>query len=312
MTTQLRTITDAVTAAKPAFDRIEKMYSERNETPPVVFQREAEFAMQICERNDYLAKPSMLPSLMHAIKNVALVGITLNPALKLAYLVPRDGMACLDISYMGLIKIATDSGSVTRVNCQLVYERDFFEIEHGTNQRLVHKPDVFGDRGELIGVYCLATLHDGSMMVETMSMDDVNRIRNRSKAKKGPWATDFCEMARKTCVKRASKYWPKTERLAEAIRALDAHEGYADISTPENVVSVDQEQQEQPQVDIKALRMRVMDVLKREADEDGANVREYAESTYGIKTVAGMAADQCEEFLAGKESPEVIEGEVVA
>jgi recombination protein RecT len=34
---------------------------------------------------------------------VAAIGITLNPASKLAYLVPRDGMVCLDISYMGLL-----------------------------------------------------------------------------------------------------------------------------------------------------------------------------------------------------------------
>jgi len=226
----IRTYTDAIVNAKPAFDGIEDC--------PVSFEREKYFALQICERNTALQNTNMLPSLAHAVRNVALCGITLNPAMKLAYLVPRKGQVCLDISYMGLIKIATDSGSVTHVNCQLVYEKDEFELTQGTTESLVHKPVAFGDRGKLIGVYTIATLHNGEKLIETMSRGEVEQVRTRSKAKSGPWMTDYNEMARKTCVKRASKYWPKTERLAEAVQTLHDHEGYADITPPEPIVEM--------------------------------------------------------------------------
>ena len=317
--TQLRTIGDAIAQARPAFDRMLKVYENSGATVPVVFEREAEFAMQICERSRMLAQPNMLPSLMNAIKNVALIGITLNPALKLAYLVPRDGMACLDISYMGLIKIATDSGSVTKVNCQLVYEKDFFEIEHGTHERFIHKPVTFGERGEVIGVYTIATLHDGSMLPETMTLEECYAVRGRSKAYKSgkscPWKNDEGQMIRKTVIKRASNYWPKTERLSEAIRTLDAHEGYRDIQNGESAESGQNSQPDAAIDDLQRLQGQVMHVLKQGAAHTSLNVKEYAAQEHGIESVKEMNEQACIDFLEmHKPAPaadEAIEGEVV-
>ncbi len=56
-----------------------------------------------------------------------------------------------------------------------------------------------------------------------MSIDEIFDIRGRSEAFKrgnGPWKTDEGEMIRKTVVMRAYKYWPKCERLGEAIQML--------------------------------------------------------------------------------------------
>ncbi|MBL1319615.1 MAG: recombinase RecT [Methylophaga sp.] len=221
-------IVSIIKEAKPAFDNILAIAKENNEVPPVNFAREAGFALQLLESNSYLAKMSK-QSIINAVKNVALCGITLNPSMKLAYLVPREGRACLDISYMGLIKIATDSGSVTKVNCQLVYENDEFLLNQGSNQSLIHRPNPFKDRGKLIGVYTVATLHNGEIMIETMDMKDIESIKKRSKSftsgNVSPWKTDEGEMIRKTCIKRASKYWTKTERLQTAIQAVNEHEG---------------------------------------------------------------------------------------
>ena len=49
------------------------------------------------------------------------------------------------------------------------------------------------------------------------------------KKKKCPWVTDEGEMIRKSATKRASKYWPKTDRLDQAIHHLntDGNEGLA-------------------------------------------------------------------------------------
>src|SRR5690606_39362507 len=77
------------------------------------FQKEANFALQIFQGNDYLTKMSP-DSIKNAIVNVALTGLTLNPVMKFAYLVPRKGKFVLDVSYMGLAKILTDTGSVKK------------------------------------------------------------------------------------------------------------------------------------------------------------------------------------------------------
>lgn len=62
----------------------------------VTWAKESQFAIQYFQRNDYLAKTALSNpiSAQNAIINVAAIGITLNPASKLAYLVPRDGMVC--------------------------------------------------------------------------------------------------------------------------------------------------------------------------------------------------------------------------
>ena len=224
MGTEIRSYTDAIVSAKQSFEAVNDCQ--------VDFEKEKYFALQICETNTSLQNKNMLPSLAHAVRNVALCGITLNPAMKLAYLVPRGGKVCLDISYMGLIKIATDSGSVRMVSCQLVYKNDKFLLEQGTVGKVTHHPDPFSDRGDLVGVYTVASLIDGDCLIETMSMEQIKDVQKRSKARSGPWVTDFEEMMRKTCVKRASKYWPKTDRLGEAIQTLNDHEGFEAMQSP--------------------------------------------------------------------------------
>ena len=83
------------------------------------FAKESGFAMQILKANEYLAKLDPI-SIRDSIVQVALTGITLNPALKYAYLIPRAGKCTLDISYMGMIKILTDAGFVKNIDAAIV------------------------------------------------------------------------------------------------------------------------------------------------------------------------------------------------
>jgi recombination protein RecT len=201
------------------------------------FDREAGFAVQVLEQNDYALKIALgnRQSVINAVVNLAAMGLSLNPAKKQAYLVPRDGRICLDISYMGLIDLAVQDGAVRWAKAELVYSSDSFTL-NGPGMAPTHSCNPFSkDRGEIIGVYCVAKTQDGDYLTETMSADDVNAIRDRSSAwkawiekkKRCPWVTDYGEMARKTVVKRASKYWASTGRLQQAIQHLntDGEEG---------------------------------------------------------------------------------------
>ena len=188
------------------------------------FTKEFEFAMQIFEKNDYLAKMSM-PSIKNALVNIALSGLTLNPVMKMAYLVPRKGQCCVDPSYMGLVKILTDSGSVKSIKADVVYEKDAFDVDLGSNGFLKHKPYLGADaRGRKIGAYSVAVLSDGSPHIDFMRWDDIMAIKARSEAVKGgkgsPWDTDEDEMACKTVIKRHWKYLPKSERALMAANAI--------------------------------------------------------------------------------------------
>lgn len=192
----------------------------------VTWAKESQFAIQYFQKNDFLAKTALSnpTSAQNAIINVAAIGITLNPASKLAYLVPRDGMVCLDISYMGLLHLAQATGSIKWGQCKLVYSNDTYE-SNGLDTAPTHKYNAFGERGEVVGGYCTVKTDDGDYLTEEMSLAEIRTVEATSKAKNGPWKTFWEEMARKTIVKRASKYWPKAQRLDSAIRLLNEDEG---------------------------------------------------------------------------------------
>lgn len=214
----------------------------------VDWARESMFALQAIERNDYLREIANgnPHSLRDAIINVAACGITLNPAAQYAALVPRKvgggKMAvCLDIMYRGLIRIATDAGSIRWVQAELVYETDEFTYS-GKVAAPVHKvTKVFGkDRGAVVGVYCIARTAEGDVLTDIMSVDEINEIRDRSeswkaysakKIKSTPWSEHWGEMAKKTIIKRARKTWPETdarsaERLHNATELANLADGY--------------------------------------------------------------------------------------
>jgi recombination protein RecT len=220
----LTVISNDIYSVRPTFDAalVDKSIS---------FEREAGFAIQQLARNDYTMGVAMnnRQSVVDSVVNIAAIGISLNPAKKQAYLVPRDGKICLDISYMGLMDLAQATGSVKWAQAALVYEADTFSLT-GLDKAPQHTFNPFGkDRGPVVGVYVtIKTIHD-EYLTHTMTIEDAYAIRDRSqswvKTKKGPWATDEGEMIKKTCVKQAYKYWPKTERLETAIHHLNTEAG---------------------------------------------------------------------------------------
>jgi len=203
------------------------------------FEREAGFAMQVIAGNEYSMRIAMgnRQSVINAVTNVGAIGISLNPAKRQAYLVPRDGKICLDISYMGLLDLAIQSGSIMWGQAELVYTQDRFEL-HGFDKPPSHARDPFSkERGEITGAYVVVKTRDGDYLTTCMSIDEVFDIRNRSaswkQGQKGPWKTDEGEMIKKTVIKRAYKLWPKTDRLDNAVHSLNTEggEGLADIAT---------------------------------------------------------------------------------
>lgn len=214
----------------------------------VNYDRESIFAMQALMKTDFaMQTANKNPQSVHlAMINVASTGLTLNPANGYAYLVPRDGAIVLDISYKGLIKIATDTGAVEWARADVVYEQDSFAY-HGPAAMPVHTADPFKkDRGEIVGVYCIAKTKSGDILTEVMDRDELDKIRSKSSAysrmkngqhtPSGPWLEWFEQMCKKAIIKRASKTWPYTdqnERIGQAIEIANIAEGGYDLESEE-------------------------------------------------------------------------------
>lgn len=202
-----------------------------------VFASECEFAIQALRKNDYLMNTAKQnpQSLEDAITNVSKIGISLDPSKAHAYLVPRKifNLPCvvLDISYRGLCRIAVDSNCIKFVKAMIFRKNDTFE-SMGIDKEPKHTFNPFSteaERGEIVGVYCVVKTLHGDYLTETMTIEEVNKIKGRSemgKKDKGPWVTDFQEMAKKTVIKRASKQWPVGDgKLHEAVEVVNQHEG---------------------------------------------------------------------------------------
>jgi len=200
----------------------------------IKWESELGFAIQHLQKNDFLNNVAWNnhQSLRDAIINVSAIGISLNPASKHAYLVPRKGVVCLDISYMGLIHLACSTGSILWGQAKVVRSNDTYR-SMGIDKAPEHIiNNSFGGeelRGPVIGCYCTVKTADGDYLTEEMDIKEILDIRDRSelykRSKSGPWATDEGQMIRKTVVKRASSYWPKVERFDDAINMLNTESG---------------------------------------------------------------------------------------
>lgn len=137
------------------------------------------------------------------------------------YRVKGGGYRCQLIpDYRGLLELIRRTGQVTAVRTEVVYADDVFELELGTRVRCVHIPNLNPpDVREVIAVYGVADFTAGGQHFEWMSRRQVEGIRRRSKAsgEDSPWQTDYDQMARKTLIRRMSKYLPSSVELRQAL-----------------------------------------------------------------------------------------------
>lgn len=115
------------------------------------------------------------------------------------------------IGYKGMIDLARRSGQIKNIYAHAVYEKDDFEYELGLEPKLIHKPSMEADRGQLIGAYAVAHFKDGGYQFDFMPKAEIEKRKARSKAANSsysPWATDYEDMAKKTVIRHMWKYLP--------------------------------------------------------------------------------------------------------
>lgn len=169
-------------------------------------------------------------SVIGAMMTCAQLGLEPSGPLNHVYLTPRNvnlgtkqnpqwvKRVQLTIGYQGYIELAQRTGAVKTITADVVKANDDFDfwVEDG-EQRMRHRPVVFGDRGDLVGAYAVARMVDGSAIVRAVDLDEIHSAKQKSdagRADKGPWVTDFEAMAMKTAVRRLWKWLPKTGEAA--------------------------------------------------------------------------------------------------
>ena len=124
----------------------------------------------------------------------------------------------------GLRKKVRNSGVLTDWNVQVVQQGDEFEYQLGDEPFIHHKPALEGGRArKVIAAYSIATFPDGTLSREVMNADQLEDIRKKSRAKKGPWSDPvyYPEMCRKTVARLHAKQLPQSTDLDTLMRRDD-------------------------------------------------------------------------------------------
>lgn len=217
-------------ALEQARERFTSMIAATGNALP--WQQEALFALQLIKANADLQECNPY-SLIDAMSQVAAIGLSLNPATAHVYLIPNRSNIIPWVSYRGLVHLAVQSGCVVWVQADVVHENDHFLIEKGMQPKCEFRPVLTKQRGNRIGAFCVAKLPDGTTLPEFMPEDDLEKARKSSKARTSPaWSNWGDEMRKKAVIKRASKLWPRAERLQQAVAVMNQIEGSDDIDSP--------------------------------------------------------------------------------
>lgn len=200
-------------------------------------ERIARIALTELRRVEHLAECTQ-ESFGGALMTCAQLGLEPGGALGEAYLLPfwnkrvRAYEVQLVIGYQGMIRLFWQHPAAAGLTARTVHENDEFEYEDGLDPVLRHKP-ARSNRGRPTDYYAIAKMANGGSAFVVMSVEDVEAIRQRSRARdSGPWSTDYDAMARKTCIRQLFKLLPKSPELARAV----AHdEGVRRDASPEGL-----------------------------------------------------------------------------
>lgn len=220
-------------------------------------ERMIRVALSAVSGNELLMKCDPL-SVCASIVQASILGLEPNSLLGEAYLIPfwnsklsvpgtnkKGGYSCqLMPGYLGLVKLARNSGQVSVIDAQPVHENDDFDFEKGSDTWWRHKWAKTGDRGRIIGYWAGYVLKDGAKNFEYMTVEAIEEHRDKysqgaykthwneekkrkdfdldasgNKILQGPWA-DSGWMYRKTPLKQVIKLMPKSIEVQAAL-AID-------------------------------------------------------------------------------------------
>lgn len=190
---------------------IKDSYTKFELINPARAKTELGFANQLFQTNPMLQKCTA-ESIVNAVVNVARTSITLNPVMRLAYLVPRGDKCVLDFSYMGMVAMLKDNNCIKTIDAKIVYEDEEFEYDM-TSNIIYHKPkyaktEIEHNQREILGCYSRAVLPTNDVVYEFMPMWEIDKIKQsstNSSSKYSAWTTWRDEMIKKSVIKRHFK-----------------------------------------------------------------------------------------------------------
>lgn len=175
--------------------------------------------------NDYKLSKCHPQSIIDACITVAQMNLDLSPALSHAYIVPFKNTVQLIISARGYTALLARTG--WKIKSYIVNAEDEFDyIIDGFDETIKFKKNIDSENETFRYAVALAQSPDGTLYVEIMNANQIDKHRkvssNQSGAKPtGVWKDWFNEMATKTVIKKLVKKLPMGEELANVVAQDD-------------------------------------------------------------------------------------------
>lgn len=228
---------------------------ERIVPPHLKADRAIREALTLCQLNPDLL--SCTPASIYAgLVQASELGLELSGVLGQAYLVPRwnSRKRCREArfqpGYRGLIALAHRTGKVRYLTPRVVYAREAFAVQYGTNHSIFHAPILDGtDRGPAIAYYAVVGYRPSGEDFEVMTRAEVELHRDKfapAAAAGGPgasfgWASNFDAMALKTVLKRLANRSPLSVEFQAAAAMPEGEDEHESGTMPPPLLSRSEE-----------------------------------------------------------------------
>ena len=151
------------------------------------------------------------------------------------YLIPYGNSVQFKTDYKGEVKF-TKKYSIRKIKdiyAKVVRKGDEFTEEIIDGHPSIQFKSVPFSNEEIVGAFAVCLFQDGGLIYETMSVNDINSVRNNySKASQSKaWKNSFDEMCKKTVLRRLCKHIETDFESVEAHSAWEDGSGM-DFTTP--------------------------------------------------------------------------------
>ena len=176
-------------------------------------------------------------SIFKAIRRLAAAGLV--PDGREAAIVPFKGSAQAMPMVYGLLKVARNSGEVASIWAEVVQGDETFEISMVDGERkFVHRYDPMNRAGDVKGAYAVAKLKDGTIEIEAMGREQIEKRRKSSANQRGEsptgiWLQWYDEMAKKTVIRALVKRLPMSSEDMRRVMIEDEDNALRDV-TPDD------------------------------------------------------------------------------
>lgn len=217
-------------------------------------ERFMQLAVQLCESTPALLKCEPM-SVIGSMLEACSVGLSLDPVLNQAHVLPYKGKGKLIVGYRGIMSLARRGGGVKDIYARVARKGDLFEEGGGTDPYIIHKAPPLEERGPvykadsaIIGAYAVAELREGGRVFKVLDMEDIKAARACAQTQ-NVWNKYLEAQCCKTAVRRLEPWLPLQADALAIVRREDLMEAGAEVPpTEEELREVDIETVE-PEMD---------------------------------------------------------------